>query len=1100
MRGTFPRMTKFLLQLLFLLYLILPRAEAAIWYAKESATGTGSGTSAANAAARTGIMALASAGDTIIYCDALTGSINYTKNDLKLFGADSSGVTNKFQCTVVGSSGTHAIYGNDGVTGVRIWGFHVLSAYIDGIKIGGDDHQIRDCWVEKAGRGDPAWNTSGSYRGQGIGAHSKQNVIIENCLVENCGAMPGQDHGLYINGTNYVVRGNICRTNIGWGIQCADVTGDCDNVLIEGNLIHDNGYTGYSQSGLTFQTQTAKTNNKIRNNTIVARSGKYAMITYAGSGSSRVTVINNILIGDSGYGILVASTGGTNTVVSDYNLKSAILSGEPQGAHDVQGTPTFDSEANGRYWLANGSAGRGLALASDSPAIDFFGRPQLRVFDVGAFQYEDMLANDDTRNLGDGARDPWVREALNLRVTPSTAAHELRWLEPNLQHTGYYIQRSDSVNNVYDIATFVARGTTYWADPTAAMTNGVTYSYTLTPETTLGNSGGIHSIAVAVICDKFSSIHPARILSYNTNITGFPSPDNAFPNWTNWCDVTVNIPGTNIVATGNGVADTLPALMAAWERCPSNSVIYFPAGNYAFSAPATLALQSLTLNNNKVIRGAGTNLTRFFGQTSSAGWASASTSTLLQIGAFNEQGTERITSGPLPKGSTQVTLPGGYGSVPMVPGTILKFWESDAGGIDGATVGGAADPIYNSNDGSTYAIAGAPLKREVVMITSTPGSGVVNFWPPLMQSFSAGCRVQYQYLYMANRVGIEGIHFDGSVTNISRLVTWEGTSQGWIKNCLFTKVWNAGIRKQFNVQWQMQGNRIDDLVIATANAGIGVQLLRDCTSGLMVNNVFRKSFPAVELQRAINGNFFTGNYYLEPQGGLAPIDNHGGLNRYNCWEREEGYGMVLDGYFGSPLDFVINRCFFHGEQSGFGAKKILNFCRFTRDAIVMNSVLGTISTNWRSEILTNGWNNAYAAILRAGYPNMGNDTWSGNNTTFVPLTIGAVDLGVKSNLYWHANFTHDSNAVSYISGWTNRAMPYSLFTNWNVSSAPWWYGTNSWPGIGTDGGTVATNPTPAKSYYLALGGGGGGGTPMPPNTYAPTNFLNRIYYYFFRGR
>lgn len=492
--------------LTLLLFLFTLSARGAIWYVKPTATGTGTGASVANAIGTVDVDDAASPGDEwrILGSYGTHPSISITKSNSYVRSCDMNGDPLKWAATVTGSAGTHGIYTADNCHGVTIEGFKILSAYIDGIKNNGNRATNRYNWVANAGRGDPSWvtNTAGTFSGNGIACHNKSDFDISFNFVENCGAKLTQDHGFYGGGTNGRIHGNIfANCDTGWGIQVFDSTGDNHNVWVTGNLVYGCGTQNGAgtQGAAVVETYGVKTN-YYYNNTFITTGPRYGMIIRQANASARLYLKNNIIVGDTGYGVTAFSgAGGTNTVVSNNNLKNSLLSGEPQGANDVAGTATFDSTANGRYWLASGSAGIGMADASVVPAIDFFERTGGGTADVGFAQYEDALANDDSRDLTDAARDPWVREAGNLAVSRGPTGLVLTWTEQNQQHSFYYISRKDSVGNTFDILTTPAKGVLTYTDLYTGLTNGLTYTYTTTPETSLGNSGGIHSLPHAAI-------------------------------------------------------------------------------------------------------------------------------------------------------------------------------------------------------------------------------------------------------------------------------------------------------------------------------------------------------------------------------------------------------------------------------------------------------------------------------------------------------------------------------------------------------------------------------------------------------------------------
>lgn len=65
-----------------------------------------------------------------------------------------------------------------------------------------------------------------------------------------------------------------------------------------------------------------------------------------------------------------------------------------------------------------------------------------------------------------------------------------------------------------------------------------------------------------------------------------------------FCNVTVAIPGTNIVVPTDGVSDCAPAMKAAVSRCPSNQIVKLPPGQFHF-------LSSITVPSYVIVAGSG---------------------------------------------------------------------------------------------------------------------------------------------------------------------------------------------------------------------------------------------------------------------------------------------------------------------------------------------------------------------------------------------------------------------------------------------------------------------------------------------------------------
>jgi hypothetical protein len=270
----------------------------------------------------------------------------------------------KWEAIIKGSS-SHGIYTADGVTNVTIDGLQIAEANIDGIKVGSCT-TVRNCWIHHSTR-------------QGISAHNTCHTTIEYNLVEHNGTDPAFDHGIYISGTNDVVRGNVIRWNKTYGCQIyydpPASSADCQfyNNLVYGNR---NALTVWSPGGQT---------NYVFNNTLLA--DNYVLLADYG----KLCVTNNILVGANRRRLLCAEDGAM--MRSDFNLVSAAV--KPRGSHDVVAAdPAFLKPSAGLYWLRGESPARGAAAPGIVPPVDFFGRKQSKAFDVGALQFRARFTFD----------------------------------------------------------------------------------------------------------------------------------------------------------------------------------------------------------------------------------------------------------------------------------------------------------------------------------------------------------------------------------------------------------------------------------------------------------------------------------------------------------------------------------------------------------------------------------------------------------------------------------------------------------------------------------------------------------------------------------
>lgn len=296
---------------------------------------------------------------------------------------------------------------------VTIDGLQLDHAYVAGIMInpGGNNTTIRNCWIHHAARGDPnaVGNSDGSYKGSGIyGSAYALSNIVEYSLIESNGVWNGRDHGIYISGTNQIVRNNVFRYNWAFGIQLEpgqDATA-CDNCQVYNNLVYGNGL-GPSGSGTgaprghcvtlwaTTGVNYCNTTNYVYDNTFIGLGGFPTVDIWNGTWC----LTNNIILGN------VINNEDVAIIRCDYNLSTVSLS-PFNGPHDVvSSTPNFVNPANGLYWLTSGSPARNRALSTLCGPVDFFGNAQSSVRDIGAVQYNATSAGD-TRDLDPSPADP----------------------------------------------------------------------------------------------------------------------------------------------------------------------------------------------------------------------------------------------------------------------------------------------------------------------------------------------------------------------------------------------------------------------------------------------------------------------------------------------------------------------------------------------------------------------------------------------------------------------------------------------------------------------------------------------------------------------
>ena len=128
-------------------------------------------------------------------------------------------------------------------------GLKVIHAGTDGISLGGNWNSAVNCWV------------TGS-KGSGISAYHRNNITIQNNLIESNGSSARYTHGIYAGGSGLIVSGNVVRHNSGVGIQ---MSRNPRNSTISGNLV----YGHQAQADILFSGSAKGATNTVTDNTLL---------------------------------------------------------------------------------------------------------------------------------------------------------------------------------------------------------------------------------------------------------------------------------------------------------------------------------------------------------------------------------------------------------------------------------------------------------------------------------------------------------------------------------------------------------------------------------------------------------------------------------------------------------------------------------------------------------------------------------------------------------------------------------------------------------------------------------------------------------------
>ena len=430
--------SKFLLPILIALIISMSfNSYSTNYYVSETGNNSNNGLTPQTAFATLQYAAdLVSAGDSVLVLEG-----NYVGFDIRTNGAQNSPIVFKaIESNVVideSNSVTPDGINIENTSWIIIDGFEVMDQPRAGIRaVVSDFITIKNNYCHNNFR----W---------GIFTGFTDDLTLEN----NTCSYSEDEHGIYVSNSSDrpIIRNNHSFNNNGCGIHMnGDISmggdGIISDAIVEGNIIHDNGYGGGSAinmdgvqdseifNNLIYNNHAtgiamyqidggdASKNNKIYNNTIIQPSdGRWNVLIT--DGSTENTLYNNILISHHSFrGSISIDAASTNGFTSDYNILVDRLSNDDGNSnmtfsqwqslgYDLHSQLTdheaqiFIDHTNGNYRLLQNSqavdAGTNLVLPTVFEDLDNISRPQGSGFDIGCYEYntltsvkEEIIAND----------------------------------------------------------------------------------------------------------------------------------------------------------------------------------------------------------------------------------------------------------------------------------------------------------------------------------------------------------------------------------------------------------------------------------------------------------------------------------------------------------------------------------------------------------------------------------------------------------------------------------------------------------------------------------------------------------------------------------
>lgn len=535
-------------------------------------------------------------------------------------------------------------------------------------------------------------------------------------------------------------------------------------------------------------------------------------------------------------------------------------------------------------------------------------------------------------------------------------------------------------------------------------------------------------------------IPDARRFVWSTNTVGVPG----------------DIPNVTTIYTNMASGDSAAHINTALANCPSNQLVYLPAGTYTINT--TLKNDG---GNGWVLRGAGPGLT--FLNDSSAG-------TVVHIGVSGSWSAGTVITNGYYQGSSNIMVASTAG---FVPGALCMLDQLDDTNL-----------VWNvTASGRRICQVATVISTNVNTITIWPPC----YYPPVLND-SIGQLALAPKIYHASgqqntMCGLENLTIDLKGSG-DYGVLMEQAYACWVKNVGIT---NGDGYNMLVVNSARDTFRQLDMRVSPTHGPnhAGITLSGRVSGCLLEDSIFYQIANSMSIgdggAAGCSGNVFAYNFatdsYQTSFGQYNELwPNHAPHNMFNLMEGNYANGVTSDGYFGSSSHNTVARNVLTGWTPTYPTNNsiavLLN--RWSLHWNVVGNILGTNGVATEYQGTSSGDSNPM--IWRLGYPNSGNSSFTGTrppNAQTNPGDDQSYDKAVEWTLLRDGNY--DTKSGTRIYDTNSIAVDHVIPQSFYLSTAPSWWGTMTWPPYNptnTSAAQIDATNIPAGLRFAGMTSGG----------------------------